>query len=129
MPYCAKCGSYSSLLDKKCPSCGHVFGTAGEDSSENLKSIDMKGVVYLLKAGKHYKIGKAKSFVKRYKEIKLQLPFDVEEIHQIKTNNIDKLEKHWHKRFHKYRKNGEWFDLNEKELEEFTSMEEVTYSL
>jgi hypothetical protein len=36
------------------------------------------GVVYLLKAGEHFKIGKSISFDKRLEQIKLQLPYAVE---------------------------------------------------
>jgi hypothetical protein len=102
-----------------------MASTVSPATDENRQN--MEGVVYLLKAGDHYKIGKTNSFERRYKEIKLQLPFKAEEVHRIRTNNINRLESHWHRHFHKRRQNGEWFELIESDLDEFTSVQEVMY--
>lgn len=140
MPTCAKCNNWVYSHEKTCSKCGHAFEMtstlrpvmqepisrdATGPTGENTRNIE--GVVYLLKAGNHYKIGKTISFERRYKEIKLQLPFKAEEVHRIRTNNINRLESHWHRHFHKKRKNGEWFELHEVDLVEFTSVQEVIY--
>ena len=133
MPTCSKCNNWVFSSDRVCPTCGHVFNHTSSGSARTLESVPdterdvCEGVVYLLKADRHYKIGKTNSFERRYKQIKLQLPFDAEEVHQIRTNNINKLESHWHRRFRNKRKNGEWFELTESDLEEFTSVDQVIY--
>jgi Meiotically up-regulated gene 113/Domain of unknown function (DUF4287) len=68
-----------------------------------------KGVVYLLKAGPYYKIGKSINFEQRLNQISLQLPYTVEEVHQILTDDPSGIESYWHKRFSPKRTNGEWF--------------------
>lgn len=79
------------------------------------------GVVYLLKAGPFFKIGKAQGFDKRYRQIKLHLPFPTEAIHQIECSDISHVERYWHKRFAPKRQNGEWFVLTDEEVAEFKS--------
>lgn len=78
-----------------------------------------EGVVYLLKAGPFFKIGKAQGFDKRYRQIKLQLPFPTEALHQIECDDISHVERYWHKRFTSKRQNGEWFTLSETDVAEF----------
>lgn len=81
-----------------------------------------EGVVYLLKAGPHFKIGKSVVFDKRLGQIKLQLPYAVEVVHTIQAANVSEVESYWHRRFASLRQNGEWFLLTETEVEEFKSM-------
>lgn len=80
------------------------------------------GVVYLLKAGPFYKIGKATDFAKRLSQIKLQLPYPVEVIHRIASDDISATERYWHRKFAHQRAHGEWFTLNDAELAEFKSV-------
>ncbi len=80
------------------------------------KSGPSEGIVYLLKAGPHYKIGKSVNFEKRLTQIKLQLPHAVEVIHVIRAADHSKAESHWHRRFAAHRLNGEWFELSETDL-------------
>lgn len=77
------------------------------------------GVVYLLKAGPFFKIGKAQDFDKRLRQIKLQLPYPVETIHKISCSDISHVESYWHRRFASCRQNGEWFVLTDKDVAEF----------
>jgi len=79
------------------------------------------GVVYLLKAGPFFKIGKAQAFDKRYRNIKLALPYPTEVVHHISCADITHVERYWHKRFASRRQNGEWFVLTDEEVAEFTS--------
>jgi hypothetical protein len=79
------------------------------------------GVVYLLKAGPYYKIGNSINFEQRLNQIKLQLPYPVERIHQIATDDPKGLEAYWHKRFAARRSNGEWFLLTDEDVGVFTS--------
>lgn len=92
-------------------------------TSKRSKSKSQKeGVVYLLKAGPHYKIGKSVVFDKRLGQIKLQLPYAVEVVHTIRAANVSEVESYWHRRFASLRQNGEWFSLTEAEVEEFKSI-------
>lgn len=81
-----------------------------------------KGVVYLLKAGPFYKIGKAVDFTKRLNQIKLQLPYPVEVIHRIASDDITAIERYWHRKFAHQRANGEWFTLSDSEVAEFRAV-------
>jgi len=78
-----------------------------------------RGYVYLLKAGPYYKVGRSKDFNKRIKAIRLQLPFDTEQVHVVETSDMIKLENQWHGRFKEKRENGEWFLLSEADVWEF----------
>jgi hypothetical protein len=79
------------------------------------------GTVYMLKSGPHYKIGKTKDFDARLGQIKLQLPFNVEVIHKIETDDPSGIEAYWHRRFMGKRNNGEWFSLSEDDVTAFVS--------
>jgi hypothetical protein len=82
-------------------------------------SEDTFGYVYMLKAGKFYKVGRSNSIDRRSKELKIQLPEEAEKIHVITTDDPVGIEAYWHKRFVEKRKNGEWFELNTKDVKAF----------
>jgi|GEM_PF-4794673 len=93
-----------------------------EKKQEETKSSTLsEGVIYLLRMGKHYKIGKTTNPAQRYSQLKIQLPEKAIVVHEIKTNNIDWLERHWHNVFGAKRTNGEWFLLDGKDVTEFLS--------
>lgn len=85
----------------------------------------VEGVVYLLQAGPHFKIGKSINFEKRLTSIKLLLPERAEVIHTIQSANPSQTETFWHRRFAAKRRNGEWFALDEAEVEEFKSVSQM----
>lgn len=86
-------------------------------------SFFQKEVVYLLKAGPYYKIGKAKDLDQRVRQVKLQLPYPVETLHSIETDDSIGIENYWHKRFACKRANGEWFLLTDDDVATFMSRE------
>lgn len=102
---------------------GHNIEAANSQQETNEMEVSLPqpdGVVYLLKAGPFYKIGKASNFNKRLKQIKLQLPYPVEVIHLIKSYDITGVETYWHRTFREKRANGEWFLLTDGDVNEFS---------
>lgn len=77
------------------------------------------GFVYLIKSGRHFKIGKANSIDERHRQLKIQLPQAAEVIHKIKTDDPYGIEAYWHRRFADKRLNGEWFALSTDDIKAF----------
>lgn len=82
-------------------------------------SVHIVGEVYLLKAGRHYKIGKTNSVGRREYELAIQLPEKPVLVHVIKTDDPTGIEAYWHKRFSSRRMNGEWFELTREDIAAF----------
>jgi hypothetical protein len=78
-----------------------------------------EGFVYLIKSGRHFKIGKANSVEARHRQLKIQLPQVAEVVHRIKTDDPYGIESYWHRRFADKRLNGEWFALSAEDVKAF----------
>ena len=78
-----------------------------------------EGFVYLIKSGRHFKIGKANSVEARHRQLKIQLPQVADVVHRIKTDDPLGIEAYWHRRFADRRLNGEWFDLSPGDIKAF----------
>jgi hypothetical protein len=87
-----------------------------EVGSEQVEKI---GIVYLIKSGRFYKIGKTNSIGRRAYDLAIQLAEKPTTVHVIKTDDPDGVETYWHRRFASKRKNGEWFDLNPVDVKAF----------
>jgi len=78
------------------------------------------GYVYLFKADRYYKIGKAINVQKRARQ--LNLPFEVEILHAIPVSDMDYAETRLHRLFANQRIRREWFDLTENDIRYICSL-------
>ncbi len=86
--------------------------------STQLQEIEF-GFVYLMKSGRHFKIGRSNCAERREFELRVLLPEKLELVHKIKTDDPSGIEKYWHDRFKDKRKGGEWFDLSPRDVQAF----------
>jgi hypothetical protein len=84
------------------------------------------GFVYLLR-GKHgyFKIGIAKKIDKRIEQIAPQLPFKVQLIHFFPSRDMRPAEQRLHRSFSSKRRNGEWFELSEEDVNLIMNISEM----
>jgi hypothetical protein len=80
-------------------------------------------VVYLIRCGDLYKIGKSRHLAKRFKQLSTQIPQEVQLIHTraYKETEVDEAEIYWHRVFHTKRVKGEWFKLTHEDILLFLS--------
>jgi hypothetical protein len=120
---------YVAWQDVSCTFCWDAkqskVSTATKYPSKIEVTFSRLEVVYLLKAGPYYKIGKAKDLDNRVNQIRLQLPYPVEVMHSIETDDSSGIENYWHKRFAYKRANGEWFLLTDDDVAAFRSRESM----
>jgi hypothetical protein len=95
-----------------------VVPPAGADSVEPSTS-EVVGVVYLMRSGRHYKIGRSNSAGRRAYELAIQLPERLELVHAIETDDPEGIEAYWHRRFADRRANGEWFSQSKADVAAF----------
>jgi hypothetical protein len=76
------------------------------------------GQIYLIRSDNgFYKIGRSANAVARFKNLTVQLPYKLELLLVIETDDTVRLEKELHERFHHCRSRGEWFALSDEDVE------------
>lgn len=79
---------------------------------------DNSGYVYLLRADNGLcKIGKAKVVNDRVRQLEISLPYDLELVSELYAEDCTETEANLHRRFAKKRIKGEWFKLDETDIE------------
>ncbi len=86
-------------------------------SKKYIRQFDVVGYIYLIKSPLGYKIGKTKDINDRAAIFNVKLPFEwsFEKIFLVPHYHF--LEKYLHNLFDNKKINGEWFNLEEKEIE------------
>jgi Meiotically up-regulated gene 113 len=116
--YCSRTADYDDVA-QLCASTPVAPAPADGPGEAPEPDTSTDGFVYLMRAGKFYKIGKTNHVGRRERELTIQLPHEAKTVHSIRTDDPDGIEAYWHKRFADKRKNGEWFDLSPHDVAAF----------
>ena len=90
-----------------------------KEPAPDTRGSEEVGLVYLLRSGRYYKIGKTNAAGRRERELAIQLPEKSATVHVIRTDDPTGIEAYWHKRFESKRKHGEWFELRTYDVNAF----------
>ena len=83
------------------------------------------GFVYLMKSGRHYKIGRTNSLGRRQWELGIKISIPPKTIHSIETDDPVGVEGYWHRRFEGKRGEGEWSDLTPVDVAAFKRWKKI----
>jgi Meiotically up-regulated gene 113 len=115
LEYCKSRTGYDDVI----AFCAPIAARSQSTRKNQIESDAVVGFVYLMKSGRHYKIGRSNAAGRRQYELAIQLPENVTNVHTIRTDDPAGIEDYWHRRFADKRKNGEWFDLTTADVKAF----------
>ncbi len=78
---------------------------------------EIPGYVYVIKSQYGYKIGKTVNLKERSKLFAVKLPFPIEVVYSAYFDNYTEAESNFHRMFSAKRLEGEWFDLDDGDLQ------------
>ena len=113
--YCQKREGYDDVVQL----CAVLPVETEQPSDDYIPEAEEIGFVYLIRSGRHYKIGKTNAAGRREYELAIQLPEKPKTVHVIKTDDPTGVEAYWHQRFASKRKGGEWFELSAADVSVF----------
>lgn len=116
--YCRDRDGYADVLSLCSPILGAAVAARHDDHKRPARE-ECFGFVYLIKSGRHYKIGSTNAIGRREYELSIQLPEKAVLLHEIRTDDPIGIEAYWHRRFASKRKGGEWFELNADDVRAF----------
>lgn len=121
--YCNNQSGYEDvveLLNEWLSTSGRITEVASQREAKPLT-----GFVYLMKSGRHYKIGRTVSVGSRERQLAIKIPVPPKTIHSIETDDPVGVESYWHRRFAEKRGEGEWFDLSFDDIKAFKRWKKV----
>jgi hypothetical protein len=113
--FCSNRDDFNDVLEI----CRPLLQPESDAADSQPKDDPTFGHVYLMKSGKHYKVGHSNSAGRREYELAIQLPERLTTVHTISTDDPVGIEAYWHKRFDAKRLNGEWFNLDPTDIRAF----------
>jgi hypothetical protein len=115
LEYCKSRTGYQDVIDLCTPIATRPQGA----DKDQIDSDEVIGFVYLMKSGRHYKIGRSNAAGRRQYQLAIQIPEKIITVHTIRTDDPVGIEDYWHRRFADKRKHGEWFDLTTSDVNVF----------
>jgi Meiotically up-regulated gene 113 len=111
--YCQARAGYEDILA--------LLGDRGATTTQTLNRKEKlaTGFVYLMKSGRHHKIGRTISVGSRERQLAVKIPIPPTTIHAIETDDPSGVEAYWHHRFAEKRGEGEWFNLSSDDIKAF----------
>jgi len=79
------------------------------------------GYIYLLKVNDYYKLGRTNQFERRLKQFETYNPYKIEVILKAKVDTCEGIEAHLLDKFSDKQVKGEWFKLDNADIEEIKS--------